>query len=182
MALTSTMHRFRLELSDVDRGVYETLDLRAAQHPSESATWLVTRVLAYALEYEADLVFGKGISDAEEPALWVRDPTGAVQLWLDLGQPSAERLHKAAKRATRLMVYCLREPKALATELVAAKVHHVDQIELVSLPTEMVARLVELLDRNNVWSILRTEGLVYVTVGDETVEGTPRRMLASDAT
>ena len=181
MAQTSTMHRFRIELSDVDRGVYETLDLRAAMHPSESATWLVTRVLAYALEHHPDLAFGKGISDAEEPALWLRDPTGHVALWIDLGQPSTERLHKAAKRADRVMVYCLRDPHALAAEMLAARVHHADEIDLVALPPDMVADLVGRLDRNNVWSVLRTEGLVYVTVGEHTVEGSPITIRAGAA-
>ena len=79
MALTSTIHRFQIQLSDVDRGVYESLDLRVAQHPSESAQRMLARVLAYALRHEEGIDFGRGLSTVEEPALWVKDLRGEVE-------------------------------------------------------------------------------------------------------
>ena len=95
MALSSTLYRLRIELSDVDRGVYESLDLRVARHPSEGADRLVARVLAYALLYEPGLEFGKGLSDADEPALSTHDLTGQLTHWIDVGTPSADRIHIA---------------------------------------------------------------------------------------
>src|SRR5262245_43082790 len=98
MALTATIHHFEIALSDVDRGVYETLDLRVARHPSESARYLFTRTLAYCLSYEEGIAFSKGgISSTDEAPITVRDLTGVLRAWIEIGSPSAERLHKAAK-------------------------------------------------------------------------------------
>jgi uncharacterized protein YaeQ len=99
VALTAMMYTFDVQLMDVDRGVYETLDLRVAQHPSETDEYMVTRVLAYCLEYTEGIGFSKGIADPDEPAITVRDLTGAVRVWIDIGAPDAVRLHKASKAA-----------------------------------------------------------------------------------
>src|SRR5215216_4645254 len=102
MALQATMHNVELAVSDVDRGVYEALDLRVAQHPSETMRYLVTRLFAYCLSYEDGIAFSKGgLSDTDEPPIAVRDPTGVFLAWIDVGAPSAERLHKASKAARR---------------------------------------------------------------------------------
>ena len=86
MAHPSTLHRFRLDLSDVDRGVYEKLDIRVARHPSESEPFLLSRVLAYALNYEADLSFSKeGLGTPDEPCLSISDPGGGFRLWIEIG-------------------------------------------------------------------------------------------------
>src|SRR6185312_1467665 len=97
MALTATMYAFDVELADVDRGVYESLEIRAARHPSETEEYLLTRVLAYCLEYTEGLSFSRGLSSTDEPALSVRDLTGALQAWIDIGAPDAARLHRASK-------------------------------------------------------------------------------------
>ena len=105
MALSATIHTFDIDLSDVDRGVYQSLNLRVAQHPSESADYLVARVLAYCLEFAEGIEFSKGLSDPDEPAILVRDLTGQLQAWIEIGLPAAERLHRASKTAPRVVVY-----------------------------------------------------------------------------
>ena len=104
MALTSTMHRFAIELSDVDRGVYESFEVPLALHPSESVSFAVVRLLAFALEYRDQLAFGRGIGAADEPAISAPGRHGTTALWVDIGAPSADRLHKAAKRADDVAV------------------------------------------------------------------------------
>ncbi|MDY7231188.1 YaeQ family protein [Hyalangium rubrum] len=100
MALSATMYHVQVNLSDVDRGVYQPLDLRLARHPSESMRYLLTRTLAYCLSYEEGISFSKGgISSTDEAPISVRDPTGVLLAWIDIGSPSAERLHKASKAA-----------------------------------------------------------------------------------
>lgn len=93
MALTATLYNFDVELSDVDRGVYDTLSIRAACQPSETVEYLLTRVLAYCLEYAEGISFGKGLAEPDEPALTVRDLTGRVTVWIDrlLAGPAARR-------------------------------------------------------------------------------------------
>ncbi|HXK19677.1 MAG TPA: YaeQ family protein, partial [Polyangiaceae bacterium] len=98
MALTATVHHLVITLSDVDRNVYEKLDIRVARHPSESARYFWQRTLAYCLSYEDGIAFSKGgLSDADEPPVSIHDPTGVFLAWIDVGSPSADRLHRASK-------------------------------------------------------------------------------------
>src|SRR5580692_5322403 len=131
MALTATMHHFHVTVSDVDRAVYETLDLRVARHPSESGRYLTTRMLAYCLSYEEGIAFSKGgLSSAEEPPISVMDPTGIFLAWIDVGSPSAERLHKASKAARRVALYTHADLKLLRREAASRAIHKVEDIEV----------------------------------------------------
>jgi uncharacterized protein YaeQ len=97
LALTATIYKFDIDLADADRQVYDTLALQVARHPSESEGYLITRVLAYALELTSGIEFSRGgVSDPDEPAIVVRDLTGALRVWIEVGMPDAARLHKAA--------------------------------------------------------------------------------------
>ena len=102
MALTATIYNFDVELSDTDRHVYETLALRVARHPSESEEYLVARVIAYLLEFTEGIEFSRGVSTPDEPTIAVRDLTGTLKAWIDVGTPDAGRLHKASKLAASL--------------------------------------------------------------------------------
>src|SRR3954468_14545375 len=102
MALTATIYNLTVELSDIDRGVYETLDLRVARHPSESAEYMVVRILAYCLEYQEGIAFTEGVSSGDEPAVIVRDLTGRITGWIEVGMPDANRLHRGSKLAGRV--------------------------------------------------------------------------------
>ena len=104
MALSATMYVFAIELADSDRSVYTSLELRVARHPSETAEYLLTRVLAYCMEYAEGIAFSKGLSDPDEPAIFIRDLTGALQAWIEVGAPEAARLHRASKASPRVAV------------------------------------------------------------------------------
>mgnify|MGYP002379444576 CR=1 FL=1 len=164
--------RFVIQLADIDRGVYADLDLRVAQHPSEDVPYLLTRVLARVLEHQDGLEFGKGVSDAEEPAVWRRSPDGRVLLWLDVGSPAPDRLHRANKLAERVIVYCHRRPDLLAQRCAKDGVHQAETIDLVAVPTALLDALAQKLDRNNRWDVSVTEGLVTIVVDGEVLEGT----------
>ena len=106
MAQTATVFSFEVELAHVDRGVYDSLAFRVAQHPSETEEALLTRVLAYCLEYTDGIQFSsQGLSEPDEPPVSIRDATGALRVWIDIGVPDAARLHKASKAADRVVVY-----------------------------------------------------------------------------
>src|SRR5215475_13138928 len=130
MALTATIYNFDIQLSDVDRGVYETLALRVACHPSETEEYLVTRVLAYCLEYADGIAFGKGLSDPDEPAITVRDLTGALRTWIEVGSPDAERLHRASKASPRVAIYTHKDGSALTRQLEGARIHRAESLEI----------------------------------------------------
>ena len=132
MALSATIYTFTIDLADSDRGAYETLELRLACHPSEAEDHLVTRLLAYCLEYREGIGYSKGISSPDEPAIFVRDPTGALLVWIDIGAPAAERLHKASKAAARVAVYTHKDPARLIRQWSGERIHRADELELYS--------------------------------------------------
>lgn len=169
MASATTIVRFQITVSDVDRGVYEDLDLRVAQHPSETDDYLLTRVLAYALETGDGLTFSRGLCMPDEPALWAHDPTGVLTRWIEIGNPKAERLHRASKACPDVSVYTYKDPDVLRRLVAGKKVHRSDAIGVVALPATLLGPLAETLARTNTWTILRSDGEVHVTVGDLSV-------------
>ncbi len=175
MALGSTMYVFTVELADADRGIYETLEIRAAQHPSEAPEYLLTRVLAYCLEYCEGISFAKGgVSDRDEPTLYARDLTGALTLWVEIGVPAAERLHQAAKAAPRVAVYCHKDARQLE-KLRESAIHRAADIDIVVVPREFLDALLQGLDRRMKLSLTVSEGHWYAAVGDAAVDCRPER-------
>jgi uncharacterized protein YaeQ len=171
LALTSTLYRFTIDLSDVDRNLYQTLEFRAAMHPSESLPFFVTRILAYALNYREGLEFSAGISAPDEPAIRVAGLTGGLDLWIDIGNPAAKRIHKASKAAKEVRIYTHKDAHLLARELQDEKVHRLSEIGLFSLDQRFVNALGATLDRDNHWEMTRTEGELYVGVGKDSFQG-----------
>src|SRR5215813_39610 len=130
MALTATIYKVDIDLADHDRHVYESLAIQAARHPSESEEYLVARVLAYALEYREGIEFSRGgVSGPEEPAILVRDLTGRIGTWIEIGTPDAARLHKASKAADRVVVYVHKDPRQFLNQLAGEKIHRADALE-----------------------------------------------------
>ena len=174
MALTSTIYNFLIELSDVDRGVYESLDLRVAMHPSESAEYLVTRGLAYCLEYREGIAFAAGgVSDAEEPAVLARDLTGRITTWIEIGFPDADRLHRASKLAERVAVYSHREMRNLLPQLRERKIHRAEEIPIYTFGKGFIDALVGKLERRMRWSLSVTEQHLYLDDLETIIEEQP---------
>jgi uncharacterized protein YaeQ len=177
MALGATIYHFTIRLSDVDRGVYETLELKAAKHPSESDEYLVTRVLAYCLEYAEGIAFSRGLSSPEEPPIAVKDLTGVLKAWIEVGSPDAARLHKASKAAPRVAVYTHKDPAQLLRALDGERIHRAEALELYSLGREFVAGLVARLQRRTELDVSVSERHLYVTIGGETLAGEVERLM-----
>ncbi len=172
MSQGAVLYRFRLDVSDIERSVYETLDFRLAQHKSESIPFLLTRALAYALNVEPGLEFSaKGLAEPDDPCMSSQDPRGGIGLWIEVGSPSARRLHKAAKAARKVKVYTYKNPEPLLRELEAEKVHNGEQIEIFSLKAEFLEELESALERDNEWNLIRDQGTLTIHVGEKTFEG-----------
>lgn len=170
MAQTSTLYRFRIDLSDVDRNLYQILEFRAAMHPSESVPFFTTRILAYALNYQEGLEFSAGISAPDEPAIRVMGLTGGVDLWIDIGNPAAKRIHKASKSAKKVKIYTHKDLQLLAKELSEEKVFRLEDIGLFSLDQRFLNALGATLNRDNHWELTHNEGELYVGEGKETFQ------------
>jgi uncharacterized protein YaeQ len=176
VALSATIYNFTIGLSDVDRAVYETLSLKAACHPSESTEHLLTRVLAYCLEYTEGIAFSRGISAPDEPALSVRDLTGALKVWIDIGSPDAARLHKAGKAAPRVAVYTHKDPAQLRQQLAGARIHRPEALELYAIDRDVIAGLVKRLERRMSFDLSVTDRHLFLSVGDATLSGDVTRI------
>jgi len=176
LALTATIYNFDVELADADRGRYESLGLRVARHPSESEEYLATRVLAYLLEYTDGIALTRGLSDTAEPAILVRDLTGGITSWIEIGTPDAARLHKASKASPRVVVYIHKDPAQYLKQLAGTKVHRAEEIELLEVDRTLIADLVARLDRRMTFTLSVTGGELYLSIGDETFSGSTRRL------
>ena len=171
MALTATIYHFSIELSDMDRGVYETLDLKVAQHPSETDEAVVARVLAYCCEYTEGIEFSKGISTPDEPAIAVRDLTGRLRTWIDIGAPDAPRIHRASKAADRVAIYTHNAPKQMLANWSGERIHKAEAIDIFSFDQAFLGDLVARLDRRNAFSMSITDAHLYVSFADASVDG-----------
>jgi uncharacterized protein YaeQ len=171
MAAPATPYRFSIELSDVDRDVYETLDLRVSRHPSEAPAFLLTRVLAYCLHLCEGLAFTSGLSNPDEPALLGRDLTGLTTLWIEVGSPSAERLHRAARASPRVVVFTYKDPEQLVRLVAGERIHRRESIELVGVPVPFLDALAQTLERKNAWVLVRQEDGLILSAGDQVFEG-----------
>ncbi len=178
MASTATIYNLEVGLSDTDRGVYESLSLRLACQPSETAEYLLTRALAYCLEYTEGLAFSRGLAEPDEPTLAVRDLTGALTTWIDVGTPDAARVHKASKAAGRVVIYTHKDPVLLVQKLGGERIHRAEAIEIYGVDRALIAALAERLERRLDLDLAVTDREVYVTLGDTTLSGaiTPYRL------
>jgi len=174
--LTATIYNFDIDLADNDRQVYESLALRVARHPSESEEYLVTRVLAYLLEFTDGIDFSAGISTPDEPAIAVRDLTGRLEAWIDIGTPDAARLHKAAKAAARVAVYTHKDPAQFLKQLAGERIHNADALELYTVDRDLVREVVARLERRVAFSLSVTDRELYLSIGTDNLSGKVLRL------
>jgi uncharacterized protein YaeQ len=173
MALTATVYRLGVTLSDVDRSVYEKLEFRIARHPSESGRYFWLRVLAYCLSYEEGMVFSRGgLSDPEEPPLSVHDATGVLRVWVEIGAPSADRLHRAAKAAPRVVLYSATERSLLEREASSRRIHALADIEVNLFDPAFLEGLEKHLEKHLELELVRNQSTLYLTLPKGTLEGT----------
>jgi uncharacterized protein YaeQ len=176
VALTATIYNVAIELADVDRNVYETLSLKVAQHPSEADEYLVARVLAYALEYTEGIAFSPGIAEPDQPAIAVRDLTGTLKVWIDIGVPDAARLHRASKAAPRVAVYTHKDPRTLLKALSGERIHKAEALELYAFDRDLIAELTSRLERRLKFSLSVTDRHLCITLGDDSFAGAVERL------
>lgn len=161
------LYHFQLDFSDIDRSVYQTLDFRLVQHPSETAPYLLTRALAYALSYQENLEFSpSGLSDPEGPALKAVGKMGAIDLWIEIGNPSTRKLHKAGKAANNVVIYTYKNADVLMKEISEAKIHRSENLKIFAFETKFLEKLEGQLKKNNRWSLLHQQGQLDVDTGE----------------
>lgn len=172
ISLPLMLYRFQIELSDIDRGIYQTLDFRVVQHPSEITTYLLTRVLAYALSYHDNLQFSaEGLANPDSPALQATGPMGAIETWIEIGNPPARKLHKAAKLAQNVIVYTYKNADVLVKDISENNVHRANEIQIYSFKPQFLDELEKLLKKTNTWSLVHQQGQLDATCAEKSVQG-----------
>lgn len=183
MAQQATPVRFKVQLSDVDRGVYESFELKMAQHPSETRRYLLARLFAWCVVFEEGLAFSKGgLSSPDEPALSSHTLDGRLTLWVEVGTPSPDRLHKASKASPRVVVFTQHDPRLLVESLAGHKVHKLEEIKAYALAPAFLDEVDQHLgERGGDVAVTITEGSLYVDVGGVTINSqlTPVVLTAS---
>lgn len=162
MALTATLHQFAVELADIDRAVYENFELRVARHPSETAEFMLTRVLAYCLEYREGIALSEGVAAVDEPAVLVRDLTGRITGWIEVGAPDPERLHRGSKLAGQAAVYTHKDPANLLAQLRAGKIHRAEEIPVYCFGRGFIDSAAKAVERRNSLTLSVTERQLYL--------------------
>lgn len=163
MALPSKLYRFKIELSDLEKATYQSLDFRVAQHPSESLTYLLTRVFAYALSYEEGIEFSSaGLADPDVAAIRVMNLNGGHKVWIEIGNPSARKIHKASKASDKVKIYTYKDPQVLLNELNSEPIHRKDQLEIFSISSDFLDQLEKQMQKENRWTVINMDGSIMV--------------------
>lgn len=167
MALSATIHKVELSVSDMDRHYYATHSLTLAQHPSETEQRLMARLVAFMLYADERLEFGRGLSDEGEPALSRCAYSGDVELWVEVGQPSETRIRKACGRADQVVVINYNgRSDAIWWEKTAAALARHRNLTVLSIDTETMQQLAALSGRNMSMQCLIEDGELQVIDGD----------------
>ena len=157
-----------IDLADLDRGVYESLELRVARHPSETAAFMLVRILAYCLEYEEGIEMTTGLSTGDEPAVLIRDLTGRVTAWIEVGLPDAERLHRGSKLAGRVAVYTHRDVRQLLTQLHGERIHRADSIRIRAFDRTTIDDIAGLIERRTSFALNVAAGELHLSFAART--------------
>src|SRR5438093_3200286 len=168
MALTATIYNLDIDLADIDRGIYERLALCVPQQPSENVEYMLMRVFAYCLEYADGIALTEGVAAGDEPAVLIRDLTGRINAWIEVGMPDADRLHRGHKRAGRAAVYTHRDVRKLLAQLAAANVHRLPDIPVYAFERSFVDEVASLIERRCHLSLSITERELYLEIGGRT--------------
>jgi uncharacterized protein YaeQ len=136
----------------------------------------MARLLAYLLEYTEGIEFSGGVANPDEPTIAVRDLTGAIRDWIDIGTPDAARLHKASKIAGRVAVYTHKDPTQFLKQLAGERIHRAEELEIYAIDRALVNALVARLDRRVAFSLSITDHELYVSIGTNNLTGTVERL------
>jgi uncharacterized protein YaeQ len=180
MAQPSTIYRVSIQLSDIDRGLYESLQSTVARHPSETEERLLARILAYALYYDPELTFTKGVGAGDEPDLWIKGPDGRVRQWIEVGLPDAERLVKASRHSEQVILCAYGTARSVWEKQQLPKLAGISNLTVICLDQAFLGRLSERLQRTISWSLTVTEGSLYLAIDGETYESTVSRLMSPE--
>jgi len=184
MALKSTVFKANLSVADIDHSYYADHALTLARHPSETDERMMIRLAALALQAhrlqtvcqgDGTLAFGAGLSDPDEPDVWLRDFTGQTRLWIEVGQPEDKPLAKACNKADAVVVYAFHHAAEVWWRGIESKLTRLDRLEVWRMPSEPSQALAALAERSMQLQATIQEGSLMLSNGSQTVVIEPVR-------
>lgn len=179
MALKATIYKADLNIADMDRHYYADHALTIARHPSESDERMMARVLMYALYAQEGIAFTKGLFDVDEPEVWVKDLTGEIKLWIDIGQPDDVRLRKASGRADQVVVLCYSSSSEVWWKQIESKLTRLNNLTVLQLPVETSQELTALVERTMQLQCMVQDGEVWISTEGARVQVALKRLQAA---
>ncbi|MBB5608918.1 MULTISPECIES: YaeQ family protein [unclassified Janthinobacterium] len=170
MALKATIFKADLQIADMDRNYYQDHALTLARHPSETDERMMVRLLAFAIHADEALTFTKGLFDTEEPDLWQKDLTGAIQLWIEVGQPDEKRILKACGRSEQVIVYSYGATSHIWWKQIANKLERAKNLTVINLPSEAAQQMSSLAQRSMQLQCTIQDGQIWLTDSVTTVQ------------
>lgn len=170
MALKSTIFKADLQIADMDRQYYDGHALTIARHPSETDERMMVRILAFVLHAHEALSFGKGLSTDDEPDLWQKDLTGAIELWVDVGQPDEKRIMKACGRSNQVVIYSYSSMSNIWWNQIASKVDRAKNLSVYNLPAATSQALAKLAQRSMQLQCTIQDGQVWINAEGESIQ------------
>ncbi len=180
MALKATIYKADLQIADMDRHYYADHALTIARHPSETDERMMARVLMYALNAQEGIAFTKGLFDVDEPEVWVKDLTGEIRLWIDIGQPDEVRLRKACGRAGQVIVLCYSSSCEIWWKQIEDKLSRLKNLTVLQLPAQTSQALAALAARTMQLQCMVQDGEVWMSTEAARVPVSLKPLKAAD--
>ena len=174
MALRATIHKVELHISDADRNYYASHSLTLAKHPSETDERMMARVIAFSLQAQDNLFFSKGLSDTDEPDIWVKDLTDAIQLWIEIGQPEERRILKACGRSDQVIIFCYGgQTSKIWWQGIQHKVARAQNLRVIALPKEAIETLGKWVERGMTMHVNVEDGEMLISTEQGQIDLSP---------
>jgi uncharacterized protein YaeQ len=185
MAIKATIFKAQIQISDMDRHVYDSPALTIARHPSESDERMMIRVLALAMGWPADsnegtLELAKDMWEPDEPALWHKNYTGEILHWVEVGQPDDKRIMKACGRANKVSLWAFQSSTPVWWSTIANKLTRANKLTVWQVPTEQSQALAALAQRSMQLQVTVQDGTIWVGEGERSVEISPIKLMGPD--
>lgn len=175
MALKATIFKVNLQISNIDQHFYDSFSLTLARHPSETDERMMVRIVAFALNANERMLFSKGLSNEEEPALWQKSLSDVIEYWIEVGMPSEDRLRKGASKADKVIVYTYGTERNVDTwwQKIADKLQRFDHLEVIQIPSTVTQALESMVEATMELQCTINEGQIWISSNTISTEFTP---------
>jgi uncharacterized protein YaeQ len=170
MAIKPTIYKLRIDISDLNRDYYDSLHLTVALHPSETLERMMTRIVAYCLNTQENIMFTKGLSNIEEPDIWVKTLDDQISLWIEVGEPAPDRIKKSSRLAPKLKVYSFNSKSDTWWQQSKDKVLAYRNVQFYQFDWQQTQVLATFVERTMDWSLSISGDTVYIAADTQECE------------